>query len=377
MCFSALTTIFRKHKLLTALLGWSLLTLSFPASSYAGLFTNASVRHARMAISIAASGTDSTLVIVKPATVGTEASLGFAFASGYTVDSTASNITVSTSGLPSTYHGLSITAMPGIGSTASAVSSQNVTFTVTDLAVGTAYGFFITGGITNPATTGQKVSKISTHTDASPDFSAYADAVDTARVGTYIVDNNGASTDSDQIVVTARVPPIYTLVLSANSITLDTSLSTVEYPGGANNGAVSAVTATATTNANNGHVMWLKASSGSGLTSTIAGSSIAFSGTAADGAPTSLSAGTEGVVVDVDSTTNGSGSLTIAAEFLGASTSAGGTPSTSFQEIASATGPVGGTGDVVTIIPRVAIASTTQAADDYTNTFTVIGAGNF
>jgi hypothetical protein len=123
--------------------------------------------------------------------------------------------------------------------------------------------------------------------------------------------------------------------------------------------------------------MWLKANSASGLTSTVAAASIAFSGTAADATPTTLSAGTEGVVVDVDSTTNGSGSLTISAEFNGASTSAGGTPSTTYQEIASATGPVGGTGDVVTILPRVAISSTTQSADDYTNTLTVIGAGNF
>ena len=178
-------------------------------------------------------------------------------------------------------------------------------------------------------------------------------------------------------MITAKVAPTYTLALSAQSITLDTALGSVEYPGGPQNGAVPAVTATATTNANNGHVMWLKANFNSGLTSTTVSASIPFSGTAADSTPTTISAGTEGVVVDVDSTTNGSGSLSIAAEFNGASTSAGGTPSTTFQEIASATGPVGGTGDVVTIIPRVAISSTTQAADDYTNTLTVIGAGNF
>jgi hypothetical protein len=245
------------------------------------------------------------------------------------------------------------------------------------MTVGTTYGFYITGGVTNPATTGQKISKISTHSDGTPDFSGYTDAIDASRIATYIVDNNGAATDSDQIVVTATVAPTYTLVLSGQSITLDTSLATVEYPGGAQNGAVSGITATATTNANNGHIMWLKANSASGLTSTVAAASIAFSGTAADATPTTLSAGTEGVVVDVDSTTNGSGSLTISAEFNGASTSAGGTPSTTYQEIASATGPVGGTGDVVTILPRVAISSTTQSADDYTNTLTVIGAGNF
>nr|MBP6994200.1 hypothetical protein [Candidatus Woesebacteria bacterium] len=265
----------------------------------------------------------------------------------------------------------------GIGAAATASSGQNVTFAATNLTVATTYGFYITGGITNPGTTGQKISKISTHTDGTPDFAAYTDAIDVSRVATYIVSDNGAATDSDQIVVTAKVAPTYTLVLSAQAITLDTALATVEYPGGPQNGAVSGVTATATTNANNGHIMWMKANSSSGLTSTTAGASIAFSGTAADATPTTLSAGTEGVVVDVDLTTNTSGSLSIAAEFLGASTSAGGTPSTTFQEIASATGPVGGAGDVVTILPRVAISSTTQAADDYTNTLTVIGAGDF
>ncbi|MBP6994201.1 hypothetical protein KBB12_03090 [Candidatus Woesebacteria bacterium] len=336
------------------------------------------MRHSRMAISLAASPSDPILVIIKPMTAGTEVSLGISFGSGYTVDGTPGNIVVSTSGLPSTYHGLTpISALPGIGSAASAVSGQNVTFTSSDLTVGTVYGFFITGGVTNPSSSGSRVNIISTHTDGTPDFAAYTDAIDGSRIGMYFVSDYGAATDGDQIVLIAKVAPTYTLVLSADSVTLDTALATVEYPGGAQNGAVSPVTATVTTNANNGHVMWLRANSSSGLTSALAGASIAFSGTAADATPTTLSAGTEGVVVDVDSTTNGSGSLTIASEFNGASTSAGGTPSTTFQEAASAAGPVGGTGDIVSIIPRVAISATTQAADDYTNTLTVVGAGDF
>ena len=359
------------------LMGVFLLTTCAPKSVEAANFTNLGMRPSRMAISIGNSGTDPILVILRPATVGTEASIGIAFATGYTVSGTPANITTSVTGLPGTYHGQAVSAVPSISGTATTVATQNVTFTAADMTVGTTYGFYITGGITNPATTGQKVSKISTHTDASPDFTNYTDSLDNSRVATWIVSDNGGATDSDQIVVTAKVAPTYTLALSAQAITLDTAIGSVEYPGGPQNGAVPAVTATVTTNANNGHVMWLKANSASGLTSTIAGASIAFSGTAADATPTTITAGTEGVVVDVDSTTNGSGTLTIAPEFLGASTSAGGTPSTTFQEIAYAAGPVGGTGDVVTILPRVAIATTTQSADDYTNTLTVIGAGDF
>lgn len=341
-------------------------------------FANASMRHSRMAISLVTSPTDPILVIIKPITAGTEASVGVAFASGYTVDTTNTNITVSTSSLPSSYHGLTpIVALPGVGATASAVSGQNVTFAATNLTVGTVYGFYITGGITNPASSGTKVNTISTHTDGTPDFSGYTDAIDGSRIGMYFVSDYAAATDGDQIVLIAKVAPTYTLALSAQAITLDTALATVEYPGGPQNGAVSPVTATVTTNANNGHVMWLKANSSSGLTSALAGASIAFAGTAADATPTTITAGTEGVVVDIDSTTNGSGSLAILAEFNGGSTSAGGTPSTAYQEVASAAGPVGGTGDIVTIIPRVAISATTQAADDYTNTLTIVGAGDF
>ncbi|HNS94844.1 MAG TPA: hypothetical protein PKG71_02655 [Candidatus Woesebacteria bacterium] len=356
----------------------TLTATSFPLIPVEGAnFTRVSMRHSRMAQSVATSGTDPILVIMRPATTATEVSVGISFGTGYTVNATPANITVSTASLPATYQGSAVTAHPGIGSAASAVSGQNVTFASTDLTVGTTYGFYITGGITNPATTGQKVSRISTHSDGTPDFSNYTDAIDNSRVATYIVSDNGGSTDSDQIVITAKVAPTYTLILSAQAITLDTSVASVEYPGGAQNGAVSGVNATATTNANNGHIMWLKANSATGLDSATTATSIAFAGTAADATPSTLSAGTEGVVVDVDLITNTSGSLSIAAEFNGASTSAGGTPSTTFQEIASASGPVGGAGDVVRVMPRVAISTTTQSADDYTNTFTVTGAGNF
>jgi hypothetical protein len=363
--------------LLICILLSQFLYVFFAHQARAANFTEASIRFSRMTISIAASSTNDILVVLKPATTGTEDSVGIKFASGYTVDSTPTNITLSTAGLPSTYHGESLTAMPGIGANALAVSGQNVTIDIDDLTVGTLYGFRITGGITNPSSTGQHINRLSTHTDTTPDFTNYTDAVDDSRVANYHVTDNGVDTDDDQIVVTARVAPTYTLDLSANSITLDASLSTVEYPGGPNNGSVSAITATVTTNANNGHIMWLRSATNAGLTSTSVSASIAFSGTPADATPTTLTAGTEGVVIDIDKTTDTSGTLTIAAEFNGTTTSAGGTPSTTYQEIAHASGPVAGAGDVVTFIPRVAISATTQAADDYTQTFTIVGAGDF
>ena len=334
------------------------------------------LRHSRMIISHAASGTDPILVLFTPNTVGTESTIGIAFHAGYTVNGTASNITVTTTGIPATLKGTSITAWPGVGTTATAVSGNNVTIASSDLTVNTLYGFYITGGITSPATTGQKISVVSTHSDGTPDFSGYVDKVDKYSTAVYIVSDNGASVDADQFVISARVTPTYTFTLSSNSILLDTAVASIEYPGTALNTGVSPVTVTVTTNANNGHVIWLKSSASSGLSSATTATSIAFAGTAADAAPTSLSAGTEGVVIDVDENLDTSGSLAVTAEFNGATTSAGGTPSTTFQEIATATGPVDVAGDKVNVIPRVAISGVTLSADDYTQTFTVIGAAN-
>jgi len=326
-----------------------------------------------------ASGTEQILVILNPVTTGSEVRLSITFDAGYTL-AAAGSITATTTGLPTTVMGQTITAMPGLVSPATSVSGQSVIFTITDLTEsggpGPTYGFYITGGITSPATVGQKINRVVTHNNTSPDVTTFTTAVDNSRVAIYTVESS-TTPDGDEVVVTARVSPSYTFALANNDILLDTALATVEYPGGTNNGSEVGATVTINTNASNGHAIWLKSGTASGLTSATIGQSIAFSGTAADATPTTLVAGTEGVVVDVDETTDTPGTMTIAAEFLGASTAAGGTPSTTFQEIATASGPVASNGHVVTILPRVAISATTQAADDYTQTFTVIGAGNF
>lgn len=334
------------------------------------------IRHSRMIINHVADSSNPILILFTPNTVGTEAAVGISFQSGYTPSVTNTNITVSTTGLPANLKGTAINAWPGIGSNASAVSGDNVTFTSSDLSVGTLYGFYITGGITSPATVGEKVSVVSTHTDTSPDFSGYTDKVDKFSTATYIVSDNGGAVDADQVVVSARVIPTYTFTLSANSILLDTAVASVEYPGTSLNSGVNPVTVSATTNANNGHSMWIRSGTSSGLTSSTTATSIAYAGTAADATPTTLSAGTEGFVVDININTNTSGSLTVAAEFNGTGNSQGGTPSTSFQEIAYASGPVDTAGDKVDIFPRVAISGVTLSADDYTQTFTVVGAAN-
>ena len=76
-----------------------------------------------------------------------------------------------------------------------------------------------------------------------------------------------------------------------------------------------------------------------------------------DDAPSTLSTGTEGYVLDcnltTDSATAGTGTVTIDPEYNGTTTSQGGTQATTFQEVATANGPTDN--DVVTLVPRVAI----------------------
>ena len=81
-------------------------------------------------------------------------------------------------------------------------------------------------------------------------------------------------------------------------------------------------------------------------------------------------------MIDVNINTNTSGALTIANEFNGTGNNQGGTPSTSFQEIATSVDPADVTGDKVDIFPRITISGVTLSADDYTQTFTIIGAAN-
>ncbi len=349
------------------------ITNSYPVVAFGGYAT---IRHSRLVESHVATSDDPILVLFTPNTTGDELSFGVSFDSDYVISGTNTNITVTTSGLPSTHKGTTVVAWPGIGTTATAVSTDNVTFSSTALTDGTLYGFFITAGVTSPSSVGSSVNILSTHNDGSPDFSGYVDKIDKFSTAVYTVSSNGASTDSDQIVLSARVLPTYTFSLSANSILLDTQTSTVEYPGTALNTSVSPVTATASTNANSGHTIWIRSSTSSGLSSVTTASSIAFAGSPADATVSTLSPGTAGVVVDIDIDTNTSGSLTIATEFDGTGNDQGGTPSTSFQEIAKATGPVDIAGDKVDIMPRIAISGVTLSADDYTQTFTIVGAAN-
>lgn len=322
-----------------------------PKSAHAAAFTNAYIRLDRIKASTTTGGT----VCATPASTNTEADVQIAFPTGFTVNGTASNWTVTTTNLPN-----GATAWPGIG-TASAVSSQTVTFPSTTLTASTLYCFNFTGTstLTNPTAGDSKTGTITTRTAGTA-------TIDTSTYALSIISD-------DQISITGTVPAIFTLALSGNTDNFSSNLSTSSVVS--NTG----VTLTIGTNAQAGWVAWVK-SANAGLLSATTSETIATAGSV-DNSPTDLSA-TTGYVLDVDITTDsGTGDGTVSqasnwgAEYAGANTNSGGTLSTSLQPIAASNGTTDA--DVLTLTARAKISAVTAAATDYTDTLTVVAAARF
>ncbi|MEX2054582.1 MAG: hypothetical protein WD972_00230 [Candidatus Andersenbacteria bacterium] len=314
--------------------------------AYGAALTQAYLRLDRMKASTTTGGT----VCAKPASTATEADVQVTFPTGFTVNTTASNWTVTTTNLPA-----GATAWVSIA-TATAVSSQTVTFPSGDLVVGTLYCFNFSG--TNTLTTStagsDKTGTIITRTSVPAD-------IDTGNYATAVISD-------DQVVITATVPATFSFTLSANTDTLTLSSSSVVSGSG--------VDVTIATNAESGWITWLR-SANAALNSASTGESIATSGTV-DDSPATITGGSDGYVLDVDIDTDhgtGDGTVTVDPEYNGATTSAGGALSTTYTEIATANGTTAG--DVITLIARATITAVKAAATDYTDTWTVVAAGNF
>lgn len=319
-----------------------------PQAQAQAIFQQAYLRLDRMKASTTTGGT----VCAKPNTVGTEADVQVVFPTGFTVNTTAANWTVTTTNLPS-----GATAWVSIG-TATAVSGQTVTFASGDLTVGTLYcfNFSATSTLTTSTAGASKTGTITsrTLTPTTIDTSPYATAVIT----------------DDQIAVTATVPSIFSFTLGANTAALGTLSSSTTT-------SATGITLTIATNANAGWVAWVK---NSGLTSTATSATITSPGTV-DDTPSDL-ASTTGVVLDTDITTDsptGTGTVTQAAgygaEYNGTNTTSGGALSTTLQPIAASNGTTDG--DVLTMILRSKVSAVQAAASDYADTLTVVGAGRF
>lgn len=327
-----------------------------PASAYAVGFTNSYIRLDRMAASTTTGGT----ICAQTSQSLTEDHLIVTFPSAFTVNSTASNWTVTTTNLPA-----GSTAWPSIA-TASSVSGQVVTFPSGNLtSTSTLYCFNFSGTSTLTTGTAAPSQQASLETQTSGNAQ-----IDYTQIALAVVSD-------DTITVTAVVPPSFSFVLDGNSDSFTSNLNPTVGAGGIV--STGGRTVTVTTNAKGGWIAWVKDSQ-QGLRSATANYTIATTGTV-NGAPSTINGGTEGYVLDVDLTTDASGGCTLAidAEYNGTGTNQGGTFSGLFQPIASCTGspPATANGDVVTLIERATISGATPAGSDYTDILTVVGAGNF
>lgn len=317
-----------------------------PEPASAASLTQTLVRFDRLQTSQQTTGT----VCAMPATVATEASVQVVYPTGYTLGA-AGAFTVNTTNLawPS-----GANAWPGIG-TATNVTSQTVTFPSGDLTVGTLYCFnwaSATAVQVKSGATSNNTGSVTTRTSTPAN-------IDTGNYST-------VSLSGDQISVTASVPQSFTFTLTGTTDALG-NLSTSSVVS-------SASPSTITINTNAGGWMAWAQDAFSGLRSVSAGNHTIPSRT--PGTNTTLSVGTEFHNLGVTSSqVGGSGTVSVDTAFVGGSTGRGGGLDTSLRTLATSNG----TADtaVLTLTNNVAISSLTNAATDYTDTITVVGAASF
>lgn len=318
----------------------------------AASLTATSIRFDRMRDS--ATSVNFRLLFTVPAgNSDTEASILIGFPDDYTINTgslTATGVgpnvcSAASSALPGT---LSATGSDSGGSKSITISG------VTNLAASTSYCVEVTGGpiAANP-TAGQYEVTVTTRTSGPVD-------IDTATIAARVISD-------DQVVVSAVVPPSFNFVLDGNATSFTSNLDTgdVIY--------TTPRTVTITTNATQGWIAWAR-SSNEGLTSAAAGHTI---DSTTPGTGATLTPGTEGYVLGVDATdaSNG-GTVTVVAAYAGTDSDDDGSGlDNAFRQIASADGTADG--DVLTLLGKAAINAFTPAGVDYTDTWTIIGAGSF
>ncbi|HUC87730.1 MAG TPA: hypothetical protein VMR95_01095 [Candidatus Binatia bacterium] len=322
--------------------------LAFTAKAAAsGYLQQTYVVFNRMQISTATTG---TICAVQNDT-GTAVNVQVTFPTGYTLGA-YTTFTVNTTSNNTWPAGAS--AWPGIG-TATAVASQLVTFPSSALTVASLYCFNWTNSAA--VTTASSASNTNSGT-----ISVYATGSVLIDTGTFIT----PTVTSDQIAVSASVASAFSFALSASSDALGTLSS----------GAVSVSptprTITINTNARNGWYVWGK-DAYTGLESLSDPAEIIASTT--PGTNSTLAAGTAGYNTGVTTSLSSGSSITVPAAFVGGSTGKGGGLNTTFAILGSSTGPDASA--VLTLTNNAAISAITPSAADYSDTITVIGAGNF
>ncbi|MDB5171010.1 MAG: hypothetical protein JWO35_704 [Candidatus Saccharibacteria bacterium] len=336
-------------------------TMLLPAVASATQLTQSGIRLGRLGIS--ASTNNDVLVTFKLNTTPTSvAKISVSFPTGYTL--TAGTPTVSTTGFPNTP--ASITAPPG--SLTSVVTSSGAGaggtivvsgLTSASLVNSTLYGFVIpTGSVTNPSTAGQYATTVSSQNSGGT-------PIDTTSTPTYIY---GTSADKDQVAVSASVAPNFSFSLSANSDTVPQVDPTAPQTS-------TGVTMTVGTNSPLGYTAYVRSANGA-LTSATNPSTPISTGTFGGG-PDTMSGTKYGLVPSTGTVcTSCNGSLTYDTEYnVSSGTEAGSFNGTSFASFVSRNGYTNS--DQISLKERVSVANTVGYANDYTDTLTIVAAGNF
>ncbi len=311
-------------------------------------FTQSMVRLDRMQGGAATTGT----ICAKPTALNlaqTEGKVIVTFPAGFTVGVSANWAT----GTSTTTWPAGAIAWPTIQATGTA-ASQIVTFTSGDLTSSSqlyCFNWISTSSITNASAASNMIGYLETQTSGSATIDKTSIAFSTIT--------------SDTISVTGIVEPTFSFALPTNTDNFTTPLT---------NGTTSATTgstATIITNARNGWTAWVK-SANAGLVSASPGATTITSTGTYDGTPTTLAPATTGYVLKVATT---GAAANPAAEYLSPSVDQGGTLSTTYQIAAAGTAATAS--DTATFTERARVSATQPPATDYTDTLTVIAAGQF
>ena len=319
---------------------FSYAALVLTGTASAAILSQTSVRFDRMKATTATTGT----VCAKSASTG-QTSVTVTFPTGYAVSTVTTNWATSTTNL-SWPTGAS--PWVSIGANASTATGQVVSWTSGSLIAGTLYCFNWTNtAAVTTASAGVYTGTVATNIDTATPF------------GTAAIAN-------DQIAVSATVAPTFTFAINVNTDNLGqlATGSVVTSP--------TPRTATVNSNAKNGWYVWAKDAT-TGLNSVTTATTIAST---TPGANSTLSAGSEGYNTGITQTqTGGSGTITVAAGYVGGATGKGGGLDTTLRSIASSTGTANNA--VLTITNNASISNLTLPATDYTDTITLVGAGLF
>lgn len=335
---------------------WALM----PGLTRAAALNQAGVRLGRLSASAGPTGNDLFVSIKFNTTPTSVAKVRIAFPSGGSGFSVSNGTpAVSTTGFPATP---SVTALPGTLTAASSAGTNDIVIsgiTSASLNNTTLYGFTVAAGnITNPSSAGQQAVTVESLTSGDVQ-------IDVSDTPVYITSSGG-----DQIQVNASVAANFSFSLSASSDTIPkVDPTTIQTSAGVN--------MVVGTNSGLGYTAYVK-SANAQLSSTANPGTPITNGTF-NASPDTFTAGTTkyGFVPTTGAACSTcSGSITYDAEYAGLTGTTGGAyNSTNFASFVSRSGYTNA--DTINLRERITVANTVGAANDYTDTLTIVAAGNY